>query len=383
MNPLRVVAVFRRIVAQFRRDPRSLALLYIAPLAIIALLGWVLSAQGTGTTHVAVVNESNNLTGAAVAARIQNVLDGQPGIALDRTIADDGAARQALKDKTLDLVVVIPPGFGTQNRTIDLMTLGLNPTGEAAAIPAIQKALLDAVANTAGAVLPTLERTTVYGSPNATQLDTLAPVVVGFFAYFFVFILTGISFLRERIGGTLERLLATPVSRAEIVLGYSLGFGFFATIQVAIVLAFVLGRLDIPALGPIPAFAIGLGVRTIGNPLIAYLLVLVLGLGAVSLGIFLSTFARTELQVLQFIPIVIVPQGLLGGFFWPIDQLPSLLQPIARILPVTYAIDGLRQVMIAGADLSSPQVLLDLGVLVGIAAVFVALAAATIRREVA
>ena len=383
MNPLRVVAVFRRIVAQFRRDPRSLALLYIAPLAIIALLGWVLSAQGTGTTHVAVVNESNNLTGAAVAARIQNVLDGQPGIALDRTIADDGAARQALKDKTLDLVVVIPPGFGTQNRTIDLMTLGLNPTGEAAAIPAIQKALLDAVANTAGAVLPTLERTTVYGSPNATQLDTLAPVVVGFFAYFFVFILTGISFLRERIGGTLERLLATPVSRAEIVLGYSLGFGFFATIQVAIVLAFVLGRFDIPALGPIPAFAIGLGVRTIGNPLIAYLLVLVLGLGAVSLGIFLSTFARTELQILQFIPIVIVPQGLLGGFFWPIDQLPSLLQPIARILPVTYAIDGLRQVMIAGADLSSPQVLLDLGVLVGIAAVFVALAAATIRREVA
>jgi ABC-2 type transport system permease protein len=383
MNALRVAAVFRRIVAQFRRDPRSLALLFIAPVAIIALLGWVLSSQGTATTRIAVVNESNNLTGAAVATRIQIALDGQPGIAIDRIVADDSAARQALKDKALDVVIVLPPGFGAQDRTIDLMTLGLNPTGEASALPAIQKALLGAVADTAGAVLPTLERTTVYGSPNATQLDTLAPVVVGFFAYFFVFILTGISFLRERIGGTLERLLATPVSRAEIVLGYSLGFGFFATIQVAIVLAFVLGRFDIQALGPIPAFAIGLGVKTVGNPLIAYLLVLVLGLGAVSLGIFLSTFARTELQILQFIPIVIVPQGLLGGFFWPIDQLPSLLQPVARILPVTYAIDGLRQVMIAGADLSSPQVLLDMGVLVAIAAIFVALAAATIRREVA
>ena len=383
MNPQRVAAVFRRIVAQFRRDRRSLALLFVAPIAIIALLGWVLSSQGIGTTHIAVVNESNNLTGAAVATKIQAALDGQPGIALDRAIADDGAARQALKDKTLDVVIVLPPDFGTRNRTIDLMTLGLNPTGEAAALPTIQRALLGALDGAAGAVLPTLERTTVYGSPDATQLDTLAPVVVGFFAYFFVFILTGISFLRERIGGTLERLLATPVSRAEIVLGYSLGFGFFATLQVAIVLAFVLGRLDIPSLGPVPAFAIGLGVRTVGNPLIAYLLVLVLGLGAVSLGIFLSTFARTELQVLQFIPIVIVPQGLLGGFFWPIDQLPSLLQPVARILPVTYAIDGLRQVMIAGADLSSGQVLLDLGVLMGIAAVFVVLAAATIRREVA
>jgi ABC-2 type transport system permease protein len=383
MNPLRVAAVFRRIVAQFRRDPRSLALLYVAPLAIIALLGWVLSSQQATTAHVAVVDESGSPAGTVVAGRLVAALDGQPGIVLDKAVADDATARQMLKDKTLDLVVILPPDFSTQNRKIELLTLGLNVSGEASVIPNVQKALLSALADSAGAVLPTLERATVYGSPDATQLDSLAPVVVGFFAYFFVFILTGISFLRERIGGTLERLLATPVSRAEIVLGYSLGFGFFATLQVAIVMAFVLGRLGIPALGPVPAFAIGLGVRTIGNPLIAYLLVLVLGLGAVSLGIFLSTFARTELQILQFIPIVIVPQGLLGGFFWPIDQLPSLLQPIARILPVTYAIDGLRQVMIAGADLTSGQVLLDLGVLVGIAAFFMVLAAATIRREVA
>jgi ABC-2 type transport system permease protein len=116
---------------------------------------------------------------------------------------------------------------------------------------------------------------------------------------------------------------------------------------------------------------------------IAYLLVLILALGAVSLGILLSTFARSELQTPEFIPIVIVPQGVLGGFFWAIDQLPALLQPVARILPVTYAIDGLRQVMIAGAGLTSSQVLLDLGVLVAIAAVFVTLAVARIRREVA
>ncbi len=382
MNPRRVIAVFRRIVAQFRRDPRSLALLYLAPLAIIALLGWVLSSQNATSARVAVLDESGGPAGSAVAARLQSALDGQPGIVLDRSVTNDSTARQMLKDKTLDLVLVLPPDFGLQNRKIELLTLGLNPTGEAAVLPAIQKAVFN-VMESAGAAIPTIERATVYGSPDATELDSLAPVVVGFFAYFFVFILTGISFLRERIGGTLERLLATPVSRAEIVVGYSLGFGFFATIQVALVLAFVLGRLDIPALGPVPAFAIGLGVRTIGNPFLAYLIVLVLGLGAVSLGIFLSTFARTELQILQFIPIVIVPQGLLGGFFWPIEQLPSLLQPVARILPVTYAIDGLRQVMIAGADLSSPNVLLDLGVLVAIAAVFVALAAATIRREVA
>ncbi|HEX7591954.1 MAG TPA: ABC transporter permease [Candidatus Limnocylindrales bacterium] len=383
MNALRVAAVFRRIVAQFRRDPRSLALLYIAPLAIIALLAWVLSSAGSSTAHIAIVNESGNPAGAAVAHQLTSALDGQPGIVIDKDALNDSAARQMLKDKKLDLLVVLPPGFSLTDRKIELVTLGLNSTAEASIVPTVQKALMGTVAQSAGAVLPTIERSTIYGSPDATTLDSLAPVVVGFFLYFFVFILTGISFLRERIGGTLERLMATPVSRAEIVLGYSLGFGFFATIQVALVLACVIGRLSIPAIGPIPAIGIGLGVHTIGNPLIAYLIVLMLGLGAVSLGIFLSTFARTELQILQFIPIVIVPQGLLGGFFWPIEQLPSLLQPVARILPVTYAIDGLRQVMIAGADLSSPQVLLDLGVLSGIAAVFVILASATIRREVA
>jgi ABC-2 type transport system permease protein len=383
MNPLRVVAVFRRIVAQFRRDPRTVALLYLAPLAIIALLAWVLSSQQSGTANVAIVNESTSPVGL-IASKLQSALSQQTGISVQPWTTDESAARQMLKDNKVDLVVILPPDFSVENPKIELLTLGLNPAGEASVLPAVQKALLglEALANN-DAPVPTIERETVYGSPDATQLDSLAPVVVGFFAYFFVFLLTGISFLRERIGGTLERLLATPVSQAEIVLGYSLGFGFFATLQVAIVLAFVLGRLGIPALGPIAAFAIGLGVPTAGNPLIAYLLVLVLGLGAVSLGIFLSTFARTELQVIQFIPIVIVPQGLLGGFFWPIGQLPSLLQPVARILPVTYAIDGLRQVMIAGADLSSPQVLLDLVLLIGIAAVFMALAAATIRREVA
>lgn len=383
MNALRVAAVVRRIIAQFRRDPRSLALLFVAPIAIIALLGWVLSSSGATTSRVAVVSESSQPASAAVVSRLTAALQGQPSVEVRTDVHDAATARQMLKDKQLDLVVDIPADFTVGSPKLQLVTLGLNPTGEASVIPNVQQALMKAVAENLGGALPSIERSTVYGSPDATTLDTLAPVVVGFFVYFFVFILTGISFLRERVGGTLERLLATPVSRSEIVLGYSLGFGFFATLQIALVLAFVIGRLEIPALGPVPAFAIGLGVRTIGNPLIAYLLVLVLGLGAVSLGIFLSTFARTEFQILQFIPIVIVPQGLLGGFFWPIEQLPSLLQPVARILPVTYAIDGLRQVMIAGAGLTSGQVLLDLGVLAGIAAVFVALAATTIRREVA
>ena len=106
-------------------------------------------------------------------------------------------------------------------------------------------------------------------------------------------------------------------------------------------------------------------------------------LGAVSLGIFLSTFARTELQVIQFIPIVIVPQFLLSGVLFPVSGLPEILQPFVWLMPLTYAVDGLRQVLIAGADLATSALQVDLLVLTGIALLFAAIAALTIRREVA
>jgi ABC-2 type transport system permease protein len=198
-----------------------------------------------------------------------------------------------------------------------------------------------------------------------------------------VYILTGISFLRERVGGTLERLLATPVTRGEIVLGYSIGFSTFATIQVILLATYLLNAVEVPAIGPLPAFTIGLGVESAGSPLLALLIAVVLSIGAVNLGIFLSTFARTELQIMQFIPLVIVPQGLLSGMLWPVERLPDVLQAIAHVLPMTYAVEALREVMLKGGDLTSSVVQLDLAVLAGIALFFVVLAAGTIKREVA
>ena len=221
------------------------------------------------------------------------------------------------------------------------------------------------------------------GHPSADPIAPYAPAIIGFFVYFFVYILTGVSFLRERTGGTLERLMATPVTRGEVVAGYTLGFALFATLQVAILLTWTLGTVHVAAIGPLPAFSIGLGVELAGSPLVAFLVVLLVAVGAVSLGIFLSTFARTELQIVQFIPIVIVPQFLLSGILIPISGLPGVLQPLAAVMPVTYAVDGLRQVLIRGADLATPELQLDLGVLALIAVFFALIASLTIRRDVA
>lgn len=390
MNPRRVAALTRRIADQFRRDPRTLALLFVVPVAVTALLGWVLRDQQQPPTRATVVNLDGPSGGRVADALTSAARD--EGIEIVVGATEEASARTLLADDGADLAIVIPAGLTAdlaagRQPTLLVISQGLNPAEDGAHLDDLQRVLADAIGrlapSAAGVRIPKLEHATVFGSPTADTLDNLAPVFLGYFAYFFVFILTGVSFLRERIGGTLERLVATPITKAEIVLGYSLGFGLFATLQVIVLLAFSLMDLAVPAVGPLPGFHVGLGIPTAGSPLLAFVIALVLALGAVSLGIFLSTFARTELQILQFIPVVIVPQGLLAGIFWPVETLPAVLQPIAHLLPLTYAVDGLRKVIIAGADLGSSAVQLDLAVLAGIAAFFVILAAATIRREVA
>jgi ABC-2 type transport system permease protein len=388
MTGRRVRAITRRIISQFRRDHRTMALLFVVPVFVMALVGWIMGMQGTVVPRVVVATED------AVVAPVLDTAFSAANEAGDVVylglVADETAGRQMLIDEEADVLLVVPEGareaiLAGQSPTIEVVTPGIDPISDATNAIAVQKTVAQAIAGARGGQVPapTVERTTIYGSPDATQLDTFGPVFVGFFAYFFVFLLTGVSFLRERTGGTLERLLATPVTRAEIVTGYSLGFGIFAALQVAVLLTFVLADVQVPAIGPIPAFGIGLGLANAGNPLLVFVVVLLLAIGAVNLAIFLSTFARTELQVIQFIPVVIVPQALLAGLIWPIDRLPDLLQPIARLLPLTYGLEALRGVMIRGAGLDDPTLQLDLVVLLGIAVAVMLLATRTIRREVA
>jgi ABC-2 type transport system permease protein len=219
-------------------------------------------------------------------------------------------------------------------------------------------------------------------SPSADPIASLAPVMVGFFAYLFAYILTGTSFLRERTGGTLERLMATPVVRAEVVIGYALGFGLFATIQVAFLMAWSLSSVHVPSIGPLPDFWLGLGIPIAGSPVTAFVVVLVMALGAVSLGILLSTFARNELQISQFVPLVVVPQVLLSGLV-PISNLPGAVRPFVELMPLGYAVDGLRRVLADGAGLTAAAIQLDVVVLAVVAVALGVIASLTIRRDIA
>jgi ABC-2 type transport system permease protein len=371
MSGRRVLVLARRIVSGFRRDHRSLALLFVVPVVVTALLGWIVTVDEAGPPRILVAVEDPLL-----AAPVETALQGAPTDAI-----------QFVGRVEADAMLVVPPGTAAAIAAggapeLRIVTLGLNPVADAGIVPRLGTVLAAAFAGPGAPPAPTLVHEAVYGAPNADQLDALGPIFIGYFAYFFVFILTGISFLRERIGGTLERLLATPVRRGEIILGYSIGFSLLATVQVLILLAFSLADIRVPALGPLPEWRIGLGVTNAGSPLLLFVLVWLLALGSVNLGILLSTFARTELQILQFIPLVIVPQGLLGGMIWPIEALPEPLEWLSRIMPMRYGTEGLRAVMVRGAGLDDGVLIADLLILAGLALAFVVLAGRTVRREV-
>jgi ABC-2 type transport system permease protein len=382
MNARRLRAIFRRVAQEIRRDRPSLALLFVAPVLMTGLVTFIVRESQTPSVDAVVVSGSGP-AGAAVAAGLRTALAEADGNTTVITVPDGAAARAALEDGTASVGIILPDNLGTGPATITLITSGLDPAGDAARLGIIQAALTRASTTALGIALPSIEHVTLYGVPSNDPIAPYAPAIVGFLAYFFVYILTGVSFLRERTGGTLERLMATPVTRGEIVAGYTLGFGLFATIQVAVILAWTLGTVRIPAIGPLPEFSIGLGVAIAGSPLAAFVVVVLLAVGAVSLGIFLSTFARTELQIIQFIPIVMTPQFLLSGVLFPVSSLPDVLQPFVGFMPVTYAVDGLRQVFVRGSDLAGGSLQGDLAVLALIAVFFAVIASLTIRRDVA
>ena len=162
-------------------------------------------------------------------------------------------------------------------------------------------------------------------------LNEVAPALIATMAMFFVFVLTGISFLRERSQGTLERLLSTAVSRFDLLLGYLAGFLIFAIVQSIIILMYTLFVVDVDYAGKIWDIT---------------LILLIITIASVSMGIFISTFARNEFQVVQFIPLLIAPQIFLSGMILPTSQLPSYFQVISRALPLTYANRALRDIML-------------------------------------
>jgi ABC-2 type transport system permease protein len=387
MSSRRILSLARRVILQVLRDRRTLALIVVGPLLILTL-GAILFRSTPAAIPLGVVNEDLGNTppvGGTInlGQRIADELaagDAFTLVALDRNAVDD-----SLRDGSVQAVIVFPEDFTNQfmhNRqaVLDLRLEGSDPTRSQAISAQVMQAAMRSLANLAGTAvgavpiaqagegtLPvTLHATYLFGGQEFDAMDYVAPVYIAFLGMFFVFLLACVAFLRERSQGTMERLAATPATRTDIVLGYMIGLGLFALIQVAAILFYTVWVLKIHYLG-----SLGL----------LFLVIALLAVAGVTMGILASAFARTEFQVIQFIPLVIFPQALLGGLFWAVSDLPAYLRPFAYLMPLYYANRAMRDVMLKGWGLA--EIWPNLAILAGFIGALVVLSALMMRREVA
>lgn len=171
-------------------------------------------------------------------------------------------------------------------------------------------------------------------SDQAGVFDQFGGAILALFPFIVMFLITSITTLRERKSGTLERLMTTPLEKADFILGYALAFGLMALLQAVITVWFAVGVCGLDVDGPLWQ----LGLVAIVDALLG-----------TALGLLASAFAQTEFQAVQFMPLLVFPQIILGGLFMPRDQMPDVLHAISNWLPLSYAIDTINAVA-AGDD---------------------------------
>ncbi len=213
-------------------------------------------------------------------------------------------------------------------------------------------------------VLLTLLKYMYDGQPHA--FDRIGASLLGIFPLLVMFLVTSVAMLRERTSGTLERLLTMPLGKLDLLLGYALAFGVVALVQAAAASALTLGLLGLKVAGPTwLLFAVSLGDGLLG----------------MALGLFVSAFAATEFQAVQFLPAVILPQLLLCGLFVPRERMAGWLHALSDVLPLSYAVDAMSRLTVDGSV--SGEVLRDLLVIAAAALLALGLGAATLRRRTA
>ncbi|MBY0013592.1 ABC transporter permease [Paenibacillus typhae] len=342
---MKIRAITLRILRQFIHDKRTMALMFIAPLLVLSLMSLVFNGDAYKPT-IGVTG------GAAVFA---SALEAQDAAVTDFTTAEQGKA--ALKDGDIDALITL------EGTSPAVKLEGSNPTANRAVLLALQEALLQLhpAGSGQGEIRPDISY--LYGAEDMTTIDRFGPIMIGVFIFFFVFLIAGVSFLRERTTGTLERLLSTPLKRWEIVIGYVCGFGIFTVVQ-----ALLISWFSIQVLGIMMAGSFGY----------VLLITLLLAITALTLGTLLSAFAGNELQMIQFIPLVIVPQIFLSGLF-PLDTLPLWLQRVGLATPIYYGAQALMDIMIRGKGWSA--IALDAYVLVGFSLLFMVLNVLALRKH--
>ena len=339
---MRTIAIAKKVIKELLRDKRTLAMMFVAPVFIMWLMNLMFSASTTVNVKLATQDLPTGLV---------TKMDELDHVDVE-TYQDLDQAKEALANEKVDAVISYKDGeYQVDYANTDasktsmirqVLRTSIASEGTDQLLSRVKQALpqlkLDAKA-------PEIKESYQYGDKNTGFFARMIPILISFVVFFFVFLISGMALLKERTSGTLDRLLATPVKRSEIVYGYMLSYGIIAIFQTAVVVLAAIWLLD---------------VEVVGNILNVIIVNVVLALVALAFGILLSTLAKSEFQMMQFIPLVIMPQLFFSGII-PLSSMGEWAPTVGKFLPLTYSGDAISQIILYGHNLG--DILSNLGVL--------------------
>ena len=353
---MRILAIAQKVFIELLRDKRTLMLLFAVPIFIMWLMNAAFSASTETDVTIAVVGVSENIT--------KSLDDVQHITARDFQSQD--SAQDALEEEKVDAILSFKDENHYQvtyantdpsktNITRQVINSTLKQVQVQELIDSLKKAqqanVQAQVQPNGGQIVQVTEDTRsrednsqskikltenyIYGDKNTTFFTKMTPVLMGFFVFFFVFLISGMALLKERTTGTLDRLLATPVKRSDIVFGYMIAYSLVAALQTIVIVLSTIWLLNLEVLG------------NIGDVIIVNI---IFALVALSFGLLLSTLAKSEFQMMQFIPLVVTPQIFFSGII-PLDAMADWVQSLGKLLPLYYAGHALSKIILNGTSI--------------------------------
>ncbi|HFH9040638.1 TPA: ABC transporter permease [Streptococcus agalactiae] len=334
---MRIIAITEKVIKELFRDKRTLAMMFLAPILIMFLMNVMFSANSNTKVKIGTINVNTK-----VVSNLDNIKHIQV-----RSFKFNSSAKKALKSNKIDaLISEDNKSYTVFYANTDSSKTTLTRQAFKTAVNTMNsKELISQVkilANKNPKLAQSLQTRSKYikekynyGNKNTGFFAKMIPILMGFMVFFFVFLISGMALLKERTSGTLDRLLATPVKRSDIVFGCMLSYGILAIIQTIVIVLSTIWLLDIQVVGSIFSVII-----------VNFILALV----ALSLGILMSTLAKSEFQMMQFIPLIIMPQLFFSGII-PLENMASWAQTVGKILPLSYSGDALTKIIMYGQGL--------------------------------
>lgn len=373
----RVLAVSWRVLKQISRDRRTLGMMIIMPAVIMLIFGFALGGQ-VKNVPIAVdnqdagfspVNGLNSTVSLHLGDTVLSALQADDRVSVTITSFDSG--KKGVDNGTFFASIEIPSNFSSsiflktsgqnQNASMPIYLDGTKPTIEASILGALQTALQ--TASGGGGVV--LDKQFAFAGVEYSGLDVSIPSVIAFVLTFLVLLISLIIVSRETTSGILPRLYTTPLSAIERLLGYSIALLLLGILMVSVILAIGIGVFGAVVQGSIYLLFFG---------------AVLYALAHVFMAIFLSNFAKNELQAVQIAPLIALPSMALSGMLIPVNSFPGWVQTVAKFIPMYYGNRIFEGIMLKGYGLGN--LVVEFAVVGGIALLFLCLALLTVKDRI-